>query len=264
LGERSEDTRRRVKKADLLRLSGGGEAEKVLNALTDARLVTSGEGARSNSSQTGGEVEESKEMVEVSHEALLRDWPRLRAWLEDSRDSLRYGRRLAEKAEEWNSSSRKRHPDRLLRGATLEEALQWAKGQKTAAPGIVQEFLRAAVEDIIFVDQETGLMWTRRDNGEDINWHQANEYARDLTLGGYTDWRLPSIEELEKLHDPKEVGKFKIRKPFRVTGYYIWSSTREDFADIAWSFFFLLGKRSPNSMDRWEISRALCVRRSGE
>jgi hypothetical protein len=29
-----------------------------------------------------------------------------------------------------------------------------------------------------------------------MNWHEAMQYARDLKLGKYLDWRLPTIEEL--------------------------------------------------------------------
>ena len=78
---------------------------------------------------------------------------------------------------------------------------------------------RGRSEDVIVVDEGTGLMWTRRDNGEDINWREANEYAMHLRLGGYADWRLPTIEELEKLYDPEEGGSYKIRKPFRLTDW---------------------------------------------
>jgi Protein of unknown function (DUF1566) len=254
LGERSEDTRRRVRKADLL-AADSTEAEKVLKTLTEARLVVIGKEAEWR--ETGDE------MAEVAHEALLRDWPRLRDWLEKSRDELRDGRRLAEKAEEWDSLSPKRHPDRLLRGQMLEEALLWAKSQKTPISVTVQEFLAAGRDEIIVVDHTTGLMWTRRDNGDDVNWHEANEYATHLRLGGYADWRLPTIEELEKLYDPKEGGKYNIRQPFRLTGYFVWSSTNEG-PDSAWYFLFGDGRRSHNPLAASDVERALCVRGPGE
>ncbi|HRF49433.1 MAG TPA: hypothetical protein PLC98_17510, partial [Anaerolineales bacterium] len=36
--------------------------------------------------------------VEVSHEALLREWPRLRGWLRESRGEVRLQRQLAQTA----------------------------------------------------------------------------------------------------------------------------------------------------------------------
>ena len=70
-------------------------------------------------------------------------------------------------------------------------------------------------------------MWTIKDSGARITWQQANQYARQLRLGGYSDWRLPTIDELEKLYDPKGGNKYNIRKPFRLTGDRVWSSTKK-------------------------------------
>lgn len=48
-----------------------------------------------------------------------------------------------------------------------------------------------------WVDPGTGLMWAGKDNGMDITWTKAVKYCRDLRVAGYTDWRLPSLGELE-------------------------------------------------------------------
>jgi len=48
-----------------------------------------------------------------------------------------------------------------------------------------------------WVDPDTGLMWAGKDNnGKDVNWRQATKYCRNLRLAGYSDWRLPTIDEL--------------------------------------------------------------------
>jgi hypothetical protein len=44
-------------------------------------------------------------------------------------------------------------------------------------------------------------MWTKADSGKGMNWEQALAYAERLTLGGYTDWRLPNAKELQSLVD---------------------------------------------------------------
>jgi hypothetical protein len=44
-------------------------------------------------------------------------------------------------------------------------------------------------------DQVTGLMWQKTDGGE-MTWEKAQEFARDLKLGGHDDWRLPTSLEL--------------------------------------------------------------------
>jgi len=123
--------------------------------------------------------------------------------------------------------------------------------------------LKPAVPEKVYLDPETRLMWTIQDNGEDIDWHQANQYAGQLRLGGYSDWRLPTIEELERLCDPQNSSAYKIRKPFRLTSYWVWSSTTDDSGG-AWHFGFGFGKRYRYSMGDSYNRRALCVRRSGE
>src|SRR5690242_11442335 len=52
-----------------------------------------------------------------------------------------------------------------------------------------------------WTDPTTGLMWTGKDNGKDLNWHKAVKYCRDLRLAGYSDWRLATLAELEGISD---------------------------------------------------------------
>jgi hypothetical protein len=83
-------------------------------------------------------------------------------------------------------------------------------------------------------------------------------------LGEYTDWRLPTIEELKDLYDPKRRGGYKIRKPFELTGWRVWSSTKQG-SDSAWGFGFHDGERHYGPLAYPGGGRlALCVRRSGE
>ena len=48
--------------------------------------------------------------VEVAHEALLREWERLRSWLENSREDLYQQRRLGMLTEEWLANDRRLVP----------------------------------------------------------------------------------------------------------------------------------------------------------
>ena len=52
-------------------------------------------------------------------------------------------------------------------------------------------------------DSATGLTWAVNDNGSSVSSNQANDYCSSLRSGGYSDWRLPKIEELETLYDSK-------------------------------------------------------------
>lgn len=51
------------------------------------------------------------------------------------------------------------------------------------------------------LDTKTNLMWARMDNGYDINWLSAKRYCENYRGGGYTDWRMPTQNELAELYD---------------------------------------------------------------
>jgi hypothetical protein len=57
-----------------------------------------------------------------------------------------------------------------------------------------------------WTDPSTGLMWTKKDMraekdaDSDMAWQQAVDYCKGLRLASFTDWRLPSIEELNDIH----------------------------------------------------------------
>ena len=58
-------------------------------------------------------------------------------------------------------------------------------------------------------DHQLGVMWAQSDNQGDIGWKQAEAYALynfGLTVGTqYTNWRLPTLEELQSLYVVKPV-----------------------------------------------------------
>ena len=48
-------------------------------------------------------------------------------------------------------------------------------------------------------DNATGLMWQQADDGFTRDWESALTYAEGLSLGGYSDWRLPNVKELQSI-----------------------------------------------------------------
>jgi hypothetical protein len=46
-------------------------------------------------------------------------------------------------------------------------------------------------------DPATDLVWTKTDNGIPVKAHEAEKYCKGLKAGGHSDWRLPTIKELE-------------------------------------------------------------------
>ena len=80
--------------------------------------------------------------VEVAHEALVREWPRLRQWLEDDRSELIVIGRLRDSAATWADLDRE--PSALLRGTALEAALDVASSRRTRLAPLEAESLEAS------------------------------------------------------------------------------------------------------------------------
>jgi len=111
-------------------LERDADASRAMAALTEARLITIAAGS-----------------VEVAHEALLRDWPRLRGWLEDDAEGRRLQRHVTESAHAWDDGGR--DDGDLYRGARLTAALDWADAHDPDLNTAEREYLatsRAASE----------------------------------------------------------------------------------------------------------------------
>ncbi len=121
------DTRRRVSYSELiLRPEEAEGIQYVLKTLADARLVTT-----------------SEDTVQVTHEALIREWPTLRGWLEENRDDLRLHRQLTDASLEWDIADRQ--PDLLFRGARLAQAREWSSTHEDDLNILEKDFLIASV-----------------------------------------------------------------------------------------------------------------------
>jgi hypothetical protein len=59
-------------------------------------------------------------------------------------------------------------------------------------------------------DTKTKLMWASQDSGSDISWVNAKSYCENYRGGGYTDWRMPTHDELAGLYDSNK--KYKATK----------------------------------------------------
>ncbi|MEM7828109.1 MAG: DUF1566 domain-containing protein, partial [Candidatus Aenigmatarchaeota archaeon] len=57
------------------------------------------------------------------------------------------------------------------------------------------------LNDVTVIDNNTGLIWQRSDDGIVRTWDEANNYCENLALGGYSDWRLPTKRELFSIVD---------------------------------------------------------------
>ena len=109
-------------------------------------------------------------------------------------------------------------------------------------------------------DGATGLTWAVKDNGSSVNMNQAGEYCSNLRLGGFSDWRLPSIDELEAMYDKQSTKLYKIKGPIELSDACVLSATMNNSGEV-WSFYFSYGGKSlGRASGHGSGSRALCVR----
>lgn len=120
LNEDSGDTRRRAAVSELI-ASDGDEARvwSIINRFAEPRV-------RFLVLFSDKQYGEMIEMIEVAHEALIRNWEQLKDWLKECREALRKKRKIEDAAEEWKFH--KKSKDCLLQGRSLRDAREFMQG----------------------------------------------------------------------------------------------------------------------------------------
>lgn len=109
-------------------------------------------------------------------------------------------------------------------------------------------------------DQLTGLEWQRTLSLDTLSWEQALLFADTSTIGGFSDWRLPNIKELQSINDESKMNP-SINSSYFVTGgaKVYWSSTTlPNQTAKAWYLNSQYGITSYDSKTRGHY--VLCVR----
>ena len=167
LGEGIEDTRRRVLLSELESLSVIGDQLSVIgDRFTEYGLPITEYGRYRLLTFDHDPVTRGA-TVEVAHEALLREWPRLRDWLADSREDVRKQRELAQATAQWEASGK--DMSYLLRGGRLTQFEAWLEVTHVALTINEQKFLDSS---IVARDQ--------RQNEEEARRERELETARQL------------------------------------------------------------------------------------
>ena len=135
LGEGTEDTRRRVSRAEITSLDLDQQAMSwVIETYGSSRQLTFDRDLR-----TG------EPTIELAHEAILSAWPRLGRWIDAAREDIRTERRLAAAARDWADADR--DPSFLIAGSRLEQIEAWRGGSPLALTPEESEFLDAAAAE---------------------------------------------------------------------------------------------------------------------
>ena len=126
VGRDADDTRRRVRYDDLLKHAPDPEpARSVVDDFTGGRLLT-----------------RDQDSLTITHEVLIRAWPRLRDWIEQDRDGNLVRQDLEEAAAAWDQAGRE--PGALYRGNRLEIAQAWAERHTPDLSAAARTFLATA------------------------------------------------------------------------------------------------------------------------
>jgi hypothetical protein len=95
----------------------------------------------------------------------------------------------------------------------------------------------------VWKDGTTGLTWATKDNGAAVSSNQGSDYCHSLRSGGYSDWRLPTIDELEAIYDSKISKQYKAKGTITLSDPCVLSGTTNSNGEI-WTFCFNSGSRN--------------------
>ncbi|MBL1075701.1 serine protease [Nocardia sp. 2] len=105
------------------------ELRTVAGQLARERLVVTGRGA------------DDADVVELAHQSLIENWPRLREWLEHDRDFLAWQRRTERERRSWESQLG--DDGGLLRGSALSAAEEWVARRPEDIPDPLRHYIAA-------------------------------------------------------------------------------------------------------------------------
>ncbi len=129
----SPETRQRVARSELTAIVKDEElVDEIIDEYAAYRLLT-----------LDHDPESRNPTVEIAHEALLREWGRLRGWLDENRDDLRIRRQLTRAAEEWRQADQ--DASFALRGTRLEQFESWSETTQLALTQSAHDYLQASL-----------------------------------------------------------------------------------------------------------------------
>ena len=184
--ENTDDTRRRAKRSELEALDiDHNDVSEVVDAFGRHRLLSFDRDATTRSPT-----------VEVAHEALLREWPRLRGWIEEQREDLILGRRFQAAMAEWIRAGRA--DDYLLTGDRLAPFSLWALTASLTAEE--QTFLKASR------DADEAARLARRRRRRILVGVLAGATVISLAVGGFALVQRSEAREAEALAEARELA----------------------------------------------------------
>ncbi len=135
IGENIEETRRRTARSELRALTQDTDAlDEIIDTFVSYRLLSLDTDPSTRSAT-----------VEVAHEALLREWERLRSWLIEGRDDIKLQRQLANSANEWEQSGQE--TSFLMSGSRLTALSKWSSESKVTLTERERYYLQESLKE---------------------------------------------------------------------------------------------------------------------
>lgn len=163
---------------------------------------------------------------------------------------------------EKEEAERREHEEAVERNRAFNEAARRARNPQT-------DLERRSQSDGYWIDASTRLMWTAQDSGNNLGWNTWRRYCAGLKTAGHSDWRGPTINELQTLSDATashdfydwaysrdmESHPYHIRGGIMLSWPEIWSTSPA--GPNIWLFNF---SRSSRVSQYAGVARAICVR----
>lgn len=99
-------------------------------------------------------------------------------------------------------------------------------------PGLQHDYKTIELNgEVLVIDYATGLMWQQRESAKTMNFAGARKHIEQLNrekFAGFSDWRLPTLEEIMSLMEPKlRENHLYIDPIFDVRQPWVWTADKE-------------------------------------
>jgi hypothetical protein len=122
-----------------------------------------------------------------------------------------------------------------------------------------QPAYEVSADGLVVTDLRTGLMWQQADDGVKRDWGYSSTYCENLVLGGNSDWRIPSRQELVSIVD---YGRYSpsINPTFSCQSTYYWSGST--LSDVPGGYFWVVSFGNGHTMNQQQANSLYvrCVR----
>ncbi len=147
----------------------------------------------------------------------------------------------------------------LKTGQTINDSI-YSGDDGSYEKGLERKYSRDDSQGIV-TDLTTGFMWQDNSDAKTVtkNWQGAIDYCNSLTLGGYSNWRLPTLKEMTTIVD---YGRYDpaIDPVFQnVSNSWYWTSTiSKTNTSYSWILDFSYGDDNYYNQNSYRLFR--CVR----